>query len=195
MYWQPVIRTKELLRLHQETYRIFWKWSDSAVDYVMLHGKLWTIFGWTVHTGTNPNPRFLLNVLMQGNGSEMLRLVCCMVSEAGIHICAPVHDAILIEATLDKLNQVIEKTKAIMAEASAIVLAGFRLSSDAEVIRYPDRYMDERGTKMWQTVNSILTDLESSTRSPVPTLPVHEQTLTCPSAHTVPSYYLVRSLK
>ena len=77
---QPVIRAKELLRLHQETYRIFWKWSDAAVDYAMLHNKLWTVFGWTVHTGSNSNPRFLRNFLMQGNGSEMLRLACCMVT-------------------------------------------------------------------------------------------------------------------
>ena len=51
---QSTIRAKELLRLHQETYRIFWKWSDAAVDYAMLHNKLWTVFGWTVHTGHKP---------------------------------------------------------------------------------------------------------------------------------------------
>jgi hypothetical protein len=62
---QPVIRAKELLQLHRETYRVFWAWSDAAVDHAMLHGKLWTVFGWTVRTGTNPNPRFLRNFLMQ----------------------------------------------------------------------------------------------------------------------------------
>lgn len=153
---QPVIRAKELLRLHQQTYHIFWRWSDAAVDYAMLHGKLWTVFGWTVHTGTNPNPRFLRNFLMQGNGAEMLRLACCMVSEAGINLCAPVHDAILIEAPLAQLDEAIEQTQELMAKASAIVLNGFRLSSDAEVIRYPNRYCDERGSKMWSTVMKAL---------------------------------------
>jgi hypothetical protein len=170
---QPEIHARDLLRLHQETYRVFWKWSDAAVDYAMLHDKLWTVFGWTVHTGTNPNPRFLRNFLMQGNGSEMLRLACCMVTEAGIRVCAPVHDAILIEAPFDELDQVIEQTKTIMAEASAIVLDGFRLSSEAEVIRYPDRYSDERGVKMWETVLSILPRLETPTCSPVSTPPAH----------------------
>jgi len=114
----------------------------------MLHGKLWTVFGWTAHTGNNPNPRFLRNFLMQGNGSEMLRLACCMVVEQGIRLCAPVHDAILIEAPLDELDATIAKTKALMSEASAIVLDGFCLRSDVDVIRYPDRYTDERGGKM-----------------------------------------------
>ena len=181
---QPEIWARDLLRLHRETYHVFWKWSDAAVDYAMLHGKLWTVFGWTVHTGTNPNPRFLRNFLMQGNGAEMLRLACCMVSEAEVKLCAPVHDAILIEAPLDELDHAIEQTKALMAEASSIVLDGFRLSSDAEIISYPDRYMDERGTKMWNTVSEIMTGLEPATCSLTHTLPVHERTQTCAPTHT-----------
>jgi hypothetical protein len=157
---QPEIRARELLRLHQETYHIFWKWSDAVVDHAMLHNKLWTTFGWTIHTGNEPNPRFLRNFLMQGNGSEMLRLACCMIADAGIKICAPVHDAILIEAPLNELDDTIDRTKSLMAEASAIVLNGFVLSSDAEIVRYPDRYSDERGVKMWQTVTDILARLD-----------------------------------
>jgi len=98
---------------------------------------------------------------MQGNGAEMLRLACCIVSESGIKLCAPVHDAILVEAPLSELDAVIEQTKAIMSEASAIVLNGFKLSADVEIIRYPDRYADERGTQMWQTVESILAKLNT----------------------------------
>ncbi|MEA3275512.1 MAG: hypothetical protein U9Q81_09550, partial [Pseudomonadota bacterium] len=36
------------------------------------------------------------------------------------------------------------------------VLDGFRLRSDAEVFRHPDRYMDERGRQMWQAVTRII---------------------------------------
>ena len=42
-----------------------------------------------------------------------------------------------------------------MAQASEVVLGGFRLRSDAKVVRYPDRYMDERGAKMWDKVMSL----------------------------------------
>lgn len=153
---QPEIRARELLRLHRETYHVFWNWSEAVVDHAMLHNKLWTTFGWTIHVGQGANPRFLQNFLMQGNGSEMLRLACCMITDAGIKICAPVHDAILIEAPLEELDDTIERTKALMAQASSIVLNGFVLSSDAEIVRYPERYSDERGVKMWQMVMNIL---------------------------------------
>jgi DNA polymerase I len=153
---QPVSWARELLRLHRETYRTFWRWSDSAVDYAMLHVKLWTTFGWTIHTGPNPNPRSLRNFPMQANGAEMLRLACCYAVERGIRVCAPVHDAILIEDPLDSLDEAVSTAQQAMSDASAAVLDGFRLRSDATIIRHPDRYMDPRGTKMWETVWSIL---------------------------------------
>ena len=153
---QSAFHAKELLRLHRETYQQFWRWSDAAVDYAMLHGKLWTVFGWTIRTGVTPNPRSLRNFLMQANGAEMLRLACCLATERGIRVCAPVHDAILIEAPLEELDEAVVATKQAMSDASAIVLDGFRLRSDAKTVRYPDRYSDERGRRMWETVWEIL---------------------------------------
>ena len=128
---QPPVVARDLLRAHRETYRKFWRWSDAAVDYAMLHGSLHTVFGWHVHVGDNPNPRSLRNFPMQANGAEMLRLACCLATERGIEVCAPVHDAVLICAPLDRLEDDIATMRAAMAEASRIVLAGFELRTDA----------------------------------------------------------------
>ena len=64
-----------------------------------------TVFGWRVHVGPDANPRSLRNFPMQANGAEMLRLACCLATERGIEVCAPVHDALLICAPLDRLTQ------------------------------------------------------------------------------------------
>jgi DNA polymerase I - 3''-5'' exonuclease and polymerase domains len=149
---QPPIRARELLQMHRQTYARFWRWSEAAVSYAYLHGRLWTRYGWTVHVGPLTNGRSLANFPMQANGAEMLRLACCLATERGISVCAPVHDAILVEAPLDRLEQTVEATQQAMSDASAEVLDGFRLRSDAKLIRHPDRYMDERGEKMWKTV-------------------------------------------
>ena len=171
---QPVIRARELLRLHRDTYRVFWRWSEDGLNYAMLYNKIWTVFGWTLQLNANPNPRSLSNFPMQANGAEMLRLACCLVTEAGITVCAPIHDALLIEAPLDQLDAHIQKTQALMAEASFIVLDGFALRSDVDIVRYPDRYHDERGVQMWGTVSRILDDLETQpVRSCTPHLCVH----------------------
>ena len=153
---QPTARARQLLDLHRRTYSTFWAFSDKVLNEALLGGRLWASFGWQLHTKSDPNPRSLCNFPMQANGAEMLRIACILLTEAGIRVCAPVHDAVLIEAPLDKLDAVVVQAQALMREASKIVLGGFELSSDAKVVRYPDRYMDERGTKMWNTVMALI---------------------------------------
>ena len=156
---QPVAYARELLRLHRQTYRTFWKWSDGALDHAMLFSRLWTVYGWTVHIDDNPNPRSLRNFPVQANGSEMLRLACCFAVERGVKVIAPVHDALMFESPLPQLDDAIQTAQAAMAEASELVLDGFRVDTDAKVVRYPDRYMDERGERMWNTVFGIIKNL------------------------------------
>jgi DNA polymerase I len=86
----------------------------------------------------------------------MLRIASILLTEAGIQVCAPVHDALLIEAPLEDLDQAIATTKSLMQEASRIVLDGFELGSDVKEVRYPDRYMDKRGVVMWNKVMHLV---------------------------------------
>ena len=162
---QPPIVARDLLRAHREIYRLFWRWSDAVVDYAMLHGSLHTVFGWHIHVGENSNPRSLRNFLMQSNGSEMLRLACCLATERGIEVCAPVHDAVLICAPLNRLDDEVARMRSCMAEASRIVLAGFELRTDATIIRYPNRYTDPRGAVMWDRVLRLVTQCQQRTRA------------------------------
>jgi DNA polymerase-1 len=153
---QPTIVARDLLRAHRETYREFWRWSDAAVDYAMLTGSLHTVFGWRVHVGENQNPRALRNFPMQANGAEMMRLAACLATERGIEVCAPVHDAFLICAPLNRLEADVAAMRACMAEASRIVLGGFEIRTDVKIFRYPERFTDERGAVMWQRVMNLI---------------------------------------
>ena len=49
-----------------------------------------------------------------------------------------------------------------MAEASRVVLYGFEVRTDAKIVRYPDRYKDERGREMWDRVMSLIESVESN---------------------------------
>ena len=71
-------------------------------------------------------------------------------------MCAPVHDALLVEGPADGIDGVVDETRRAMAEASAVVLDGLEIGTDADVIRWPDRYADPRGRVMWDRVNELL---------------------------------------
>ena len=122
----------------------------------MLTGRLISEFGWRVLVGKDANPRSMRNFPMQANGAEMMRLAACLATEAGVRVCAPIHDAFLIEASLEEIENETLRMQRFMQEASEIVLPGFPLKTDAKIVRYPDRYSDPRGEKMWSTVTQIL---------------------------------------
>jgi hypothetical protein len=159
---RPVSEARDLLRAHHQTYRKFWDWSQAALDTAMLTNELCTVFGWHIHINEKSNPRSLRNFPMQANGAEMLRLACCLATERGVEVCAPVHDAVLICARLDRLEEDVAHMRAAMAEASRIVLAGFEIRTDAKLIRYPDRYMDPRGQIMWERVMRLVAKRQAS---------------------------------
>jgi DNA polymerase-1 len=164
---QPLIFARDLLLAHHQTYKRFWRWSDAALDHAMLCGSLHTVFGWHVHVGENANPRSLRNFPMQANGAEMLRLACCLATERGIEVCAPVHDAMLVCAPLGRLETEVTAMRSCMAEASRVVLSGFGLATDAYIIKYPERYMDPRGAVMWDRVTRLIAERQSASRASV----------------------------
>ena len=154
-----MIVAKDSLRILRGAFRTFWQWSDGNVDYALLHKILWTVLGWQIQVEGQPNPRSLANFPMQANGSEMLRIACILMTEAGIRVCAPVHDAVLIEAPLGELEARVKHAQELMREASRQVLGDFELTTDADIYRYPDRLRDkERGGAFWDKVMGLLPD-------------------------------------
>jgi DNA polymerase I-like protein with 3'-5' exonuclease and polymerase domains len=149
-------RGRELLELHKATYPVYWKWSDAIRDYAVLSGKLHSVFGWAVNVGPDVNPRSLRNFPLQANGGEMLRLACCLATEAGIAVCAPVHDALLIEAPADKIEEDVARLQGIMQQASEIVLDGFPLRTEAKIVPSSERYRDKRGERMWEAIWELI---------------------------------------
>jgi DNA polymerase I len=155
---QPDIVGRELLRLHHKVYRHFWDWSNNRVNRYLLSNEQRTVFAWGHRFREFPKINSVRNFDMQANGAEMLRLACCLGTEAGISICAPIHDALLIQSPLDRLDEDVGRMRNFMEEASRIVLGGFKLRTDQHVFRYPERYSDPkgRGRLMLETVMKLL---------------------------------------
>ena len=85
----------------------------------------------------------------------MIRILA-LVLERGVSVLAPIHDALLVEGPEWEIEDAVAETQVAMAEASAIILDGFRLRSNARIVRWPDRYMDARGREFWGRVRALL---------------------------------------
>jgi hypothetical protein len=96
----------------------------------------------------------------------MLRIACIMAARHRIRILAPVHDAVLIEAPIERIEADVALMQEIMRRASRIVLNAdasgtHELRTDAKIIRYPERYCDNRGAAIWDRVLELLREQSS----------------------------------
>ena len=157
----------EMLNQHHELFAQYWRWSDDWVQHALQTGIMRTAFGWTCRTGiTEFNERSIRNWPVQATGADILRIACILATRHGIRLLAPVHDAVLIEAPIERIEADVALMQEIMRRASRIVLnataAGtHELRTDAKIVRYPDRYSDKRGAAIWDRVMQLLDERSS----------------------------------
>jgi hypothetical protein len=149
-----------MLEQHREQFAQYWTWSNDFIQQAMQNGVMRTVFGWRCRTGeTEFNERSFRNWPIQAVGSEILRIACILGVRHGIRLIAPNHDAVLIEAPSEKIEADAALMQEIMRRASRIALnrdraGGHELRTDCTIVRYPNRYVDERGVTMWAHVTA-----------------------------------------
>ena len=156
-----VSEARKALGHHRQIYHKYWSWYDTILSHAMLHGKLETCFGWYRNVEPNPNPRSLGNFLIQATGAEILRIATILCAGEGIELCCTVHDAILIEGPASEIESIAAQSKALMKKASRIVLNGHECGVGVEIVKYPDRYQDERGYEVWKQVVALVERYEN----------------------------------
>ena len=154
----------EMIAQHRELFSEYWRWSEDWLAAALDSGKMCTPLGWQCATGIIEfNARSIMNWPVQSAGAEILRIACIWADRHGLGLRAPVHDALLIEAPEDRIDADVELLRELMRRASRVVLnvtpdGAHELRTDATIVRYPDRYMDSRGTAIWQNVLRLLAE-------------------------------------
>lgn len=158
----------QMLSQHRELFAQYWRWSDDWVQHALQTGTMLTAFGWTCRTGiTEFNERSIRNWPVQATGADILRIACIIATRYGIKLLAPIHDAVLIEAPLERIEADVILMQEIMRRASRIVLNAdvdgtHELRTDAKIIRHPERYSDPRGAAIWARVLGLLAEQDQA---------------------------------
>jgi hypothetical protein len=148
----------EMLAQHRGLFNQYWTWTEDWIARALDTGDMRTPFGWKCRTGiTEFNARSIGNWPIQATSADIMRIACVMANRRGIELIGSVHDALVIEAPIERIDADVALTEEIMRRASRIVLGGdYELRTDATIVRYPDRYSDKRGVKMWTEVTNLL---------------------------------------
>jgi DNA polymerase I len=151
-----IAAARGLFQAHKLTYPKFWQWVGDTVTAAGFTGKMRTMFGWQYFVPRNATNRTIQNWPIQSHGAEMMRIAAIAATEAGIEVCCPIHDAFLISAPIERIDEDVAHMREIMRKAGLAITGGFEVRTDAKIMRWPERYMDKRGEGMWQRVMGLL---------------------------------------
>jgi DNA polymerase-1 len=150
----------EILNRLRAQFHKYEEFARSTVDHAGLNLEIGTQFGWVMQCPSGINPRTVRNFPVQSSASEILHVACVLAERRGIQIIAPIHDALLAEGPADQAEELSAALDRVMRDASAVVLRGYELPTDQQIVRFGEHYFDKRGKKMWETVEQSVARLE-----------------------------------
>jgi DNA polymerase-1 len=156
----PLWRAESVHRDLRKVYRQYWRWSENEVLHAEITGGMCTPLGWRMPVDAETSSTALSNFPMQAACADIMRLAATFMVDEGLALCATVHDAVLIEAPIERINTDVEVARSCWRRASEIVLGDFGLDADSKIVCYPDVYHDEDGEEMWTRLLNILDELE-----------------------------------
>ncbi|MGB9203342.1 MAG: DNA polymerase [Terriglobales bacterium] len=170
-------------KLYQERearlYPKYQGWLAIIAENRAFDGYVETECGWKLWVPKRPSAhdiRTAMNLPMQGNCAEIMRIACCLATERGIDLGATVHDALFYTAPSDSWRDVDAAMKQCMDEACQVILGDeYVLKSDRDVVLYDaygyrydsqhnvdyGHYQHEDGHKMWRKIEAALAQVES----------------------------------
>lgn len=150
----------EILARLRARFHKFEEYARGAVDHAGLRLEISTPLGWTMRCPSGINPRTVRNFPVQATASEVLHVACILAERRGLAVVAPVHDAIMIEAPIDQAHEASAALDRVMRDAASVVLRGYELPSDVQIIQPGECFYDKRGVEMWETIIHLVTKFE-----------------------------------
>ena len=155
-----VANAKDLIARHRAAFRVFWAWSDGIAQSASNGNPLSVSDGWALQALRNDNTRSARNFPIQATGAVILRRTTARLIEAGITICAPLHDALLIEGDLADIDGIVTRAQEIMQQVASEVLDGLKLRVDAHDVRHPNTFGDPDNPTWRRALGAAAVDVD-----------------------------------
>jgi hypothetical protein len=142
-----------LLREYDNTYEVFRRWQELKRVNARYGEPMILSHGWRLFGGEDIGWRTIDNFWAQGSGSEMLRSAVVKIRQARIDIVALIHDAIILEADVDDIEDAATTAARIMGDVSEKILLGrLRLRTEAKFVYPGNRLLCKEALPMWELV-------------------------------------------
>jgi DNA polymerase I-like protein with 3'-5' exonuclease and polymerase domains len=151
----------EILARLKARFRRYEDYATSVVDRAGLDMEIATPFGWIMQCPPKIKSRVVRNFPIQSTGAEILHVACILAEQRGIEMVAPIHDALMCEANAADAEDVKHALDRLMRDASSIVLRGYELPSDFQIVHAGGSFFDKAGKDLWAVITEKLAGLDA----------------------------------
>ena len=101
-----------LLDKHRRLFPVYWQWSENKVHLACEMGVIRSRWGWSMHVRGDTTLRSLQNHPIQTAGAHILQFAIIGMTEIGISVCCPLHDAVVTECNSGGCRRIIWRPSA-----------------------------------------------------------------------------------
>ena len=153
----------EILARLKARFRKFEEFVSRVADHAGLELEIRTPLGWVMRCPSGTRRNQLRNWPMQSTGSEVLHVAGVLAERRGLELVASVHDALMAEGPAEHAADISRALDRVMRDAAAIVLRGYELPTDKQIIRPGNTTTISAAPQMWDTVTRLVAKLEERT--------------------------------
>jgi DNA polymerase family A len=151
----------EIITRLRAQFHVFEDYSRHVQDHAGLDLEIGTRLGWYMQCPPAINPRVVRNYPIQSTASEIYHVAAMRAERRGIELVASIHDALVAEADARDAKEVSTALDRAMRDASSLVLRGYELPTEEQIVLPGQRFFDKNGLDMWRTIMALLDKLEA----------------------------------
>jgi DNA polymerase family A len=151
----------EIITRLRARFHVFEDYSRNVQDHAGLNLEIGTPFGWYMQCPPAINPRVVRNFPIQSTAAEIYHVAVMLAERRGIELVASIHDALIAEVDARDAKKVSAALDRAMRDASRLVLGGYELPTEEQIVQPGRRFFDKNGADMWGTIMALLNKLEA----------------------------------
>jgi DNA polymerase-1 len=149
---------RNFIKSHNFVFARYWEWSDGVVAEAIRAGIYTSRHGWHYRVRPPYNIRSLRNWPIQTIGADILRTAVIYAGALDIEMLATAHDAILIQAPENEIEQRAQELAGCMEQAALLHTDGFSLRVEIDIKRRGERFLDARGRATLEAIDKFLAE-------------------------------------
>lgn len=152
----PFAECEDIMRKHKKVFARFWQWVDAWRAEAWASRLMTTPLGWEMRLRGQVKNNMIQNWPAQSTAADILRLLTIAAEDAGLAICALIHDAVLFEAPADRIEEAVAEMCELMVRAGRTVIGADLRVGKPQIVHHHQRFYDKDGEPLYRKVAELL---------------------------------------